>query len=108
VLLYDGLRVRFVDAHAYIHNKFEVSLVAAPLDGVLDPNLGTVTGTAYSQANITPDGNLELYLQLCGAGSDPLMDENGFVKVLISIAIPGISSDDESPYRELAVPPEEE
>lgn len=108
VLMYDGLRVRFVDAHAYIHNKFDVTLQPAPLDGELDPNLGTVTGTAYSQANITADGNLELYLQLCGDGSDPLMDENGFVKVMMDISIPGISSDDESPYRELAVPPEEE
>jgi len=108
VLLYDGLRLRFVDAHAYIHNKFDVALEPAPLDGELDPNLGTVTGTAYSQANITPEGELELYLQLCGDGSDPLMDENGFVKVLMSISIPGISTDDSSPYRELAVPPEEE
>jgi len=108
VLLYDGLRVRFVDAHDYIHNKFDVSLVAAPPDGDLDPNLGTVTGTAFSQANITPDGDLELYLQLSTDAGDPLMDESGFVKLLMTISIPGIASDDDSPYRELAVPPEEE
>lgn len=108
VLMYDGLRLRFVDAHDYIHNKFDVTLVPAPLDANLDPNLGTVTGTAYSQANITPDGDLELYLQLCADNGDPLMDENGFVKAMMRVSIAGISSDDESPYRELAVPPEEE
>jgi hypothetical protein len=108
VLLYDGLRVRFVDAHDYIHNKFEVTFEQAPPDGDLDPSLGTVTGTAFSQANITPEGELELYLQLSSDNGDPLMDESGFVKLLMTISIPGIASDDDSPYRELAVPPEEE
>lgn len=108
VLLYDGLRLRFVDAHGYIHNKFDVTLEAAPADGVLDPNLGTVTGTAFSQANIMPDGKLQLYLQLSQNGDDPTMDDGGFVKLLMTVSIPGISSDDDSPYRELAAPPEEE
>jgi len=108
VLLYDGLRVRFVDAHDYIHNKFDVSPVSAPPDGDLDPNLGTVTGTAFSQANITPEGELELYLQLATDSGDPLMDDSGFVKLLLTISIAGIATDDDSPYRELAVPPEEE
>lgn len=108
VLLFDGLRVRLVDVREYIVNKIEVTLEEAPADGELDVNLGTVTGTAYGQANISPAGDLEIYLQLEDEDGKPLMDEGGFCKLLMTIPIAGLASDDDSPYRELAVPEEEE
>jgi hypothetical protein len=108
LLTYDGLSTSFLDAHEYRVNSIISSLGPAPAENELDPALGTVTGTAFSQANITPEGDLELYLQLADEQGNPLMDDSGFVKVLLSIPMPGIATDDESAYRELAVPPEEE
>ena len=108
VLMYDGLRVRLVDVREYIVNQLDITVEEAPADGELDPELGTVTGTAYGQANITPAGDLELYLQLEDENGKPLMDEGGFCKLLLTIPIEGLATDDDSPYRELAIPEEEE
>lgn len=108
VLMYDGLRVRLVDPFEYQVNQIKVALEPAPADDELDPALGTVTGTAFSQACIEADGDLLLYLQLTGEGSEPLMDEDGFVKLKLTIPIPGIATDDDSPDRDLAEPAEEE
>lgn len=108
VLMYDGLRVRLVDVREYIVNQLDITLKQAPADGELDVNLGTVTGTAYGQANITPDSDLEIYLQLEDEYGKPLMDEAGFCKLLMTIPIAGLATDDDSPYHELAIPEEEE
>lgn len=108
LLMFDGYRVFLKDIHEFTNNDFKVRLKDAPPDGEIDPVLGTVTGTAFSQANITLDGDLQLYLQLTDAYGEPLLDEEGFVKALLTVPIPGISTDDDSPYRELATPPEAE
>ncbi|MBN2080923.1 hypothetical protein JW859_01825 [bacterium] len=108
ILLFDGYRVRIVDVHEYILNKYKVDLQPAPADAPLDEALGTVTGTAYSQAQITPEGDLILYLQLSEDGDEALMDESGFTKLMLSFRVPGIATDDDSPYRELAEPEEED
>jgi len=109
VLLYDGLRVRFVDHWEYQVNRIKADLDNAPADDVLDPVLGTVSGTAFGQSNITPEGDLELYLQLTMEESnEPLMDDDGFVKLKLTIPVPGIATDDDSPYLDLAEPADEE
>lgn len=108
LLMFDGYRVFLKDIHEFTNNDFKVTLTDAPPEGVIDPALGTVTGTAFSQANITLNGDLQLYLQLTDAYGEPLLDEEGFVKALLTVPIPGISTDDDSPYRELATPPETE
>jgi len=104
VLLFDGYRVYLKDIHGFTINEFKVPLTEAPPEGIIDPALGTVTGTAFSQANITPDGDLQLYLQLTDAGGEPLLNDEGFVKALLTVPVPGIATDDDSPYRELATP----
>ena len=107
MLLYDGLRLQMRDAHNHLVASVLADIGPVPEGSKVDPVLGTLEGTPSSLANVTPEGRLELYIQLSD-GRKMLTGEKGFVKLLVSAEIPGIATDDSTPERKLAVPKEDE
>lgn len=108
LLVYDGLNVELHNVHGYLLGELVATLAPPPDVAEVDPALGSPEGTGTSLANITPEGGLELYLQLTAEDGTPLRGDEGFVKVLVSFSIPGIVTDDDSPWRELAQPKDDE
>jgi hypothetical protein len=107
MLVYDGLRIQLRDTHNTLVSSVFGSLGKVPDGAAVDPALGTLAGTAYSLSNVTPEGRLEIYIQLTQQGQ-LLKDSKGFSKVLLSASIPGLVTDDQSPDRNLAKPKEED
>ena len=107
MLLYDGLRLQMRDTHNHLVASVLADIGPAPEDAKVDPVIGTLDGTPTSIANVTPEGRLELFIQLSQSGK-ALTSEHSFVKLLVSAEVPGIVTDDSSPERQLAVPKEED
>jgi len=105
VLLYDGWRVSLTNSRGRDAGKFIASLGTASADAPVDMVIGTVASTPSGLANITPEGDVQLYLQLAGE-KGALKDAEGFVKLALTFSIPGFVIDDSTPDRELAKPKE--
>jgi hypothetical protein len=108
LLLYDGLNIEIRNVHGYEIAAVQASVSSPTADAEVDPVLGTIPEVSHSLANITETGNLELYLQLADDAGQPIAEEQEFLKVLISVPLPGITDDDDSPARILVQPKEEE
>jgi len=108
LLLYDEQHVHLRNSEGLEVNHFDATLQEPPATAAVDPLVGSLTASDTSLANILPDGTLQLYVQLADSKGKALQDAGSFTKLLISFNIPGIVTDDDSPERELAKPPEDE
>ena len=102
--------VRFIwrDVHGFKVATVEASAHGVPAGTYVDPALGTLAGTPNSLANVTADGDLQIFVQLADEYGSAVRDGESYAKVLLSARVPGIVDDDDTPLRELAVPEEEE
>jgi hypothetical protein len=108
ILLYDGVKLRLLDAHGYAITDFEATLGEVSPGAKVDPIIGSLDASAYSLAGITPEGEMTLYLQL-RSGNREVRTTKGFVKLALSAVVPGLVQDDDSPETTLAKPkPEDE
>lgn len=107
VLLYDGFKLRLLDAHGYAITDFEAQLRETGAEDKVDPIVGTLDLSPHSLANISPEGQITLYLQL-RTGSRELRTTQGFVKLALSATVPGLVQDDDTPPTTLAKPKAEE
>jgi len=107
ILLFDGWRVSLTNTRGRDVRKFVASLGRASADAPVDLVIGSVASTPSGLADITPEGEVQLYMQLMGE-KGALEDAAGLIKVAITFNIPGLVTDDETPERELAKPAETE
>ncbi len=103
ILLYDGVELRVLDAHGYAITDFDVQLGELSPEARVDPAIGSLDTSAFSLANITPEGQITLYLQL-RPGNRELRTTKGFVKLALTAQVPGLVQDDDSPATTLAKP----
>jgi len=108
LLLFNGVRFIIRDVHGFDTAAINAKVEEVPAAATVDPALGTLAGSAYSLANITPEGELQIFLQLCDENGKALKQDDGFQKVLLSAPVAGLVADDDTPLRELAQPAEEE
>lgn len=107
LLRFNGLRIQLLDLHKSLIAEFPASIGDPPADAVVDATIGSLAKTEHSLANIRPDNNFELFIQLADSRGKPLKDASGALrKVRISFMIPGLVTDDDSPARELVEPGE--
>lgn len=103
ILYYDGVKLRLLDAHGYAITDFEAQLGEVSPGAKVDPVIGALDTSAYSLADITPEGQITLYLQL-RSGNRELRTAKGFVKLALGATVPGLVQDDDSPDTTLAKP----
>jgi hypothetical protein len=107
LLMFDGARVRVLDAHGFLITQLDAQLGPVAADAKVDPVVGSFKGSPFSLSNIAPDGSIALYLQL-KSGSREVKGPDGFEKAMLTFSIPGIVTDDDSPLTPLATPKPEE
>jgi hypothetical protein len=103
VLLYDGVKLRIVDAHGYAVTEIDAGLGDPARGAKVDPVVGVLDASPYSLADISTDCEITLYLQLT-AGDRELRTTAGFAKVALSGTITGLVKDDNTPETKLATP----
>jgi hypothetical protein len=106
LLVYDSVHIQVRDGENFEINKFDAGVKPALSTASVDEQIGSISGSSFSLANVSPDGVCSLYLQLADSKGKEQQDATGYVKLDLSFSVPGLISDDDSLPENLAKPEE--